>query len=86
MQVKMNGIESLPTLTTILPASLLHVLFDVFPDDRATDAVRKRYPLVIDAADAKAQSAGIMERLPADRSRFELHGRARFGVYRARRN
>ncbi|HWB06868.1 MAG TPA: hypothetical protein VG796_27840 [Verrucomicrobiales bacterium] len=58
-----------------------HVLFDVLPDDRATDAVRKRYALVIDAADAKV-AAGMKERLPADRSLFDVPATVRVSASR----
>ncbi len=59
-----------------------HVLFDVFPDDLAADAVRKRYALVIDAADAKVVVSGITERLPADRSRFDMPATVRVSASR----
>ena len=49
-----------------------HVLFDVLPDDRATAAVRKPYAVVIDPADAQAMADKVIERLPSDRSRFDL--------------
>ena len=49
-----------------------HVLFDVLPDDLASAAERRRYSAIIDPADMQARTDKVTERLPAERSRFEL--------------
>lgn len=59
-----------------------HVLFDVLPDDRAVALERKRYSAVIDPSDARTTSTKMMERLPSNRSRFDVPATVRVSASR----
>jgi len=59
-----------------------HVLFDIFPDDRATKAERARYAALIDPSDPRVTATNILERLPSDRSRFAAAATVRVSASR----
>jgi hypothetical protein len=58
-----------------------HVLFDVLPDDRATATARKPYSTVLDPADAHGADT-LIDRLPTDRSRFDVPAAVRVSASR----
>jgi hypothetical protein len=57
------------------------VLFDVLPDDRATQATRSFYPLVLDPS----QSTNVMEKVSSKLSRFTSPATVRISATRPRR-
>ena len=59
-----------------------HVLFDVVPDDRARQAMKSRYEVVLDVSDTRLTGANVMSRLPSGLSRFDTPAAVRVSASR----
>ena len=58
-----------------------HVLFDVLPDDSATEA-RARYAAIIDPSDVRLIANNVVEKLPSGRSQFDAPATVRVSASR----